>query len=217
MMRSLAWAALVLLASCRGWLGIDDHVDAGASHGDTSCPTYFEDNDHDGHGDPEKSVTSCVRPMNVAEHDDDCNDNERYAWTNRREDCDRIDNDCDGVADTCPSGCSSLSRAGVSYMVCLTPETWDTAEAKCEASGFHLAWIDDDPENTFLGGEIVFDAWLGGNQTVQGGRWVWGNGIVISAFHWGAYEPSGGDCIMSRGDKWDAHDCTNTRPYLCER
>jgi hypothetical protein len=158
-----------------------------------------------------------MRPANVVENSDDCNDNERYAWSLRREDCDKIDNNCDGVVDECPSQCSALQRGDVSYMLCLGLQTWDGAELKCEASGFHLAWIEDDAENTFVNDAIVFDVWVGGNQTVQGGRWLWGDGSQISTFYWGAYEPSGGDCLTVHSNKWDAQNCTNTRPFLCER
>ncbi len=71
----------------------DDVVDEGVQR------TFYEDLDGDGHGTTASTSDACWAPAGYAGTDDDCDDTEPLAWTDRAETCDGVDNDCDGQID----------------------------------------------------------------------------------------------------------------------
>lgn len=60
---------------------------------------YFADTDLDGFGDPNSTVTACVRPTGYVSDDTDCDDTNNRVYPNAEEICDGLDNDCDGDVD----------------------------------------------------------------------------------------------------------------------
>lgn len=76
--------------NCNGL--IDDNPIAGGL-------TLWQDADGDGHGVPLASIYACTGTVGYAALDDDCNDAEPLAWTGAVEECDGVDNDCDGLLD----------------------------------------------------------------------------------------------------------------------
>jgi len=65
--------------------------------------TWYPDADQDGHGEAgHDGVRACQPTISAALSDDDCDDTEPLANPDEPEAClDRIDNDCDGVVDSC--------------------------------------------------------------------------------------------------------------------
>ncbi|MCA9489146.1 MAG: putative metal-binding motif-containing protein [Myxococcales bacterium] len=61
--------------------------------------TFFRDDDDDGFGVTTDTVGACALPDGYAPAGDDCDDTERHVHPFAREDCDGIDNDCNGLAD----------------------------------------------------------------------------------------------------------------------
>ncbi|MEN0062510.1 MAG: MopE-related protein [Myxococcota bacterium] len=61
--------------------------------------TFYVDNDGDGRGTSDQTTEACFVPSGFAPTNDDCDDADPEAWTNRPELCDGIDNDCDGSID----------------------------------------------------------------------------------------------------------------------
>jgi len=61
--------------------------------------TFYEDLDGDGHGTSGATVMGCWVPDGFAPSNDDCDDADPEAWTDRPEECDAADNDCDGLID----------------------------------------------------------------------------------------------------------------------
>src|SRR5262245_65207019 len=93
--------------------------------------------------------------------------------------CDGLDNDCSGeVNDTCQNGCQVRVRDTDNrrYLFCSTKVNFATAKATCEASGFKLARIDDDAENTWARSTAsAIDGgswWLGGTDQATEGAWL---------------------------------------------
>ena len=71
---------------------------------DPGCPTftYFMDNDNDGYGDPNQPfVTTLTDPVagGASANNLDCNDTTYWINPGATEECDWVDNDCDGVID----------------------------------------------------------------------------------------------------------------------
>ncbi len=71
----------------------------------TTCPdgsepsSWFADLDGDGHGDPDQVREACERPWAFVASPDDCDDNDADRRPGRIDDCNDIDDDCDGDID----------------------------------------------------------------------------------------------------------------------
>ena len=76
--------------------GLDNDCDGAFDEGVTR--TFFPDADGDGYGDPDGApVDGCDPPMGFVEDGTDCEDDDRNINPGAGEDCDGIDNNCDGV------------------------------------------------------------------------------------------------------------------------
>jgi len=67
-----------------------DAVDAG---------TWYEDADGDGHGDAGTATVACDPPQGYVSIGDDCDDGDASVYPGAVEQCDGIDNDCNGATD----------------------------------------------------------------------------------------------------------------------
>jgi len=61
--------------------------------------TYYADADGDGFGDQLQSTTSCGRPQGFVDNGDDCDDTSAQVAPGAVEQCNDIDDDCDGLVD----------------------------------------------------------------------------------------------------------------------
>lgn len=75
----------------------DDNCDGEVDEGVQE--PFYVDADGDGHGAGSASGEACTPPAGTAATDDDCDDTDAAAWTDRPEQCDGRDNDCDGQID----------------------------------------------------------------------------------------------------------------------
>jgi hypothetical protein len=76
---------------------IDNNCDGDIDEG--LIATYYDDDDGDGYGDSDDSVTDCEAPSGYVTDDTDCDDSEAAANPGETEVCDDIDNDCDSDID----------------------------------------------------------------------------------------------------------------------
>jgi len=77
--------------------GIDNDCDALVDE-DLASP-WYADLDADGYGDPTTRVMACAAPVGFIADGTDCDDADAAIHPGAAEDCDGIDNDCDGVTD----------------------------------------------------------------------------------------------------------------------
>ncbi|MBX7224385.1 MAG: fibronectin type III domain-containing protein, partial [Chitinophagales bacterium] len=79
--------------------GIDDNCNGTIDENNVYI-TYYQDNDHDGYGTQNLSITTCDgAPFGFADNSDDCNDNDSTINPAGLDTIDGIDNDCDGLID----------------------------------------------------------------------------------------------------------------------
>ena len=76
-------------------------------------------------------------------------------------------------------------------------------------------------ENDFVRTLTSSSAWLGENDIVSDGTWVWEDGVACGGFtRWHSQEPSGGDneqCLVMTEDlngQWNDSSCSNEK-NLC--
>ncbi|MCK6522328.1 hypothetical protein L6R49_12915 [Myxococcota bacterium] len=77
--------------------GLTDDDDPGRLLASTSL--WYDDLDADGYGDPSASTQACEAPSAAVADDSDCDDGDAAVNPGATEDCDDLDNDCDGVVD----------------------------------------------------------------------------------------------------------------------
>ena len=148
--------------------------------------------------------------------------------------CDGVDNDCDGSVDEGAAGCpcETMIRGATTYLLCDRELSWPGARLHCESLGYQLVVIDDAVENA-----RIYDAisargfggtWIGHNDLLVEGDWVWLAGRPMVYTNWDDGEPNNGGCssededcgiIMTRegrSRRWDDRPCSSERRYICE-
>ena len=88
-----------------------------------------------------------------------------------------------------------------------------------------MATINSREENDFVRTLIPNDdAWLGANDIVSDGTWVWEDGVEWGGFiSWHSGEPNGGDseqCLAMRYDligEWNDDSCSKKRHHVCKK
>jgi hypothetical protein len=154
--------------------------------------------------------------------------------------CDGIDNDCSGKIDenVCREGCLGATRGSHRYMICPTLSQAAEALTACVREGMLLATIGDADENAWLHEKaveagITGSSFIGANDLVSEGRWVWpdggdfwlgtASGAPTSAryVNWDDDEPNNAlgleDCAVLRiSAKWNDINCLDPYAFICE-
>ena len=66
---------------------------------DAVWSTWYQDQDEDGYGDPDRGEDACAQPAGTVADGSDCNDHNAAVSPAAEESCDGMDDDCDGESD----------------------------------------------------------------------------------------------------------------------
>jgi len=136
----------------------DGAIDDDDSDLDTStATTWYDDTDGDGFGDATASTTSCVAPTGTVTDDTDCDDTDADVNPSASEECDGVDNDCDGDLDGGAEG------ADATCAVASCKEIYDAGAS----TGDGLYWVDPDDDGDT---SDAWEAWC--DMTNDGGGWT---------------------------------------------
>lgn len=78
--------------------GVDENCDGSIDEG-LPLTTYYYDSDHDTYGDPDLSIEACSRPVWYVALGTDCDDTNPNINPAHVEDCNGVDDNCNGIVD----------------------------------------------------------------------------------------------------------------------
>ncbi|MFT5355547.1 MAG: hypothetical protein ACI9KE_002766, partial [Polyangiales bacterium] len=115
--------------------GLDDDCDGAVDNGVLS--TFFRDGDGDDVGGPDSEL-ACAPSEGFIALGGDCNDEDEDINPSATEECDLVDNNCNGSrdeGDVCDSGCQPVEHDGHVYLFCTDGEGWTSARDRCRDTG----------------------------------------------------------------------------------
>ncbi len=158
---------------------------------------------------------------------EDCDDWNPEIHPGAAEQCNFVDDDCNGVLDDpaeCPSCQDTTGPHGEDYALCLDELTWDDARAHCQGRGQELASIHDDPTWDHLTWGFMelsgtWESWIGLNDLDEHGTWTWTDGTDLDHDHWAGDAPVPEDfgfhCVTNSVEGWWNQPCDETRRFIC--
>lgn len=134
------------------------------------------------------------------------------------------------------SNCSPDVHARHVYWTCTNDRSWNDADTRCQSrTRTNLVRVETADENDYLNGRISSEAWIGGNDIAQEGKWRWSapgntlfwNGAANGAAAAGQYsgwhsgqpdDAQGADCaaLVKNTAEWDDRACSSVRDFVCE-
>ncbi len=209
--------------------GDDNDCDGTIDEDAVDQVTSYVDADNDGFGADGSGVVGCEVPVGNVLIDGDCDDSRSSVQPGASEDCDGIDENCDGQIDeganTCP--CAVEQYEGKAYAFCADPPSpWLAAQLLCNTYGYDLVSINDDLENTFVTDAADFydggtDWWIGYTDQVSEGTFLWEDGSGSTYTNWEPGQPNdflGQDCAeLDTDGTWNDTSCLFTfQAFICE-
>lgn len=183
----------------------------------------------------------CVDPLRSPDRDGDgvpgcgldCDDVDSSRHPGATEQCNLIDDNCDGIVDeieVCEHCVTVRSEAPTSVDFCFVPSGWSAAELDCRSRGGHLVSLhsERDVELLLLPASLFTlpnsPRWIGANDRLEEGVFVWSDQSPFDFAMWAPSEPNnfGGDehCAAlypHTVGRWNDVHCDLALPYYCSR
>ena len=118
--------------------GKDDNCDRVIDEGLPNPQSFYRDEDGDGVGDTTALVPACMAPPGYSALNGDCAPLDPSKFPGAAEQCNNLDDDCDGVADTLETAFADSDSASTSRFPCTVPQANGICRAgtfRCEAQG----------------------------------------------------------------------------------
>ena len=170
---------------------------------------------------------------------EDCDDTNASIHPGAAEQCNIIDDDCDGTVDeddVCPCPVHYWPDESHPYLYCEMAQSWTDASDYCSALGYQLATVDSAEELSWItetSGSVakLNYWWLGFTDAEAEGSWKWMDGSEALYINWCDGEPNNShgqecypetteDCAMlnwGEGGCWNDYPCGCDWPYfICE-
>ncbi|XP_052414569.1 ladderlectin-like isoform X2 [Carassius gibelio] len=102
--------------------------------------------------------------------------------------------------------------------------TWIEAERNCIDQHANLASVNKEEENSFLLGLLpspTTRCWIGVQDAVEEGEWLWSDGTNYDYDNWCTGEPNNlnvencGEINWTSDECWNDSTCTNPKGYIC--
>jgi hypothetical protein len=139
--------------------------------------------------------------------------------------CDARDNNCVSGVDEAGCGCTRRTPNGNVYQFCTTAVDWSTAQAECDAWGYHLPDFATSSENNSFSsnGDGVTNNniwWIGANDIATEDAFVWESGLPYGYENFSVFDDNQDDvdCVAlgTRFGTWVTYDCDDALDYACE-
>jgi hypothetical protein len=162
---------------------------------------------------------------------DDCDDENPDVHPGATEECNFMDDDCNGIIDdpvTCPRcmGPESPDGSTAQYHFCFEPQTWPDARQHCIDRGWDLVSIHDEPTWEFVTFGMMerfgsWMTWIGLNDRDAEGSFVWTDGSALDfepwceecPRPWGEIE----DCVVTSPEGWFDMPCEEEpHAFVCQ-
>ena len=129
-----------------------------------------------------------------------------------------------GGDDLCNAGWTAFDKN--CYLISSERLPWTESRLQCQSMGSDLVVIETEAENNFLEHKLSNEAWIGLNDWMYEGEWVWSDRSLASTTwqNWDYGQPDNNmfgikDCASISADNglWRTHSCTVHLAVICER
>ena len=128
---------------------VDDDCDTEVDEGDAVDPeTWHLDSDGDGYGDPARATDACVAPSGYVGNSADCDDVDPAVSPDATEQCNAVDDDCDGTTDESDATDAptwfldadgdGYGRFDIYEVACTAPADFVDNDTDCDDSEVHV-------------------------------------------------------------------------------
>ncbi|XP_042223021.1 macrophage mannose receptor 1-like [Homarus americanus] len=107
------------------------------------------------------------------------------------------------------------------YFFSTDEQTWSSAASVCSANDAKLASIVTWAEQDFIFDHQRSESWVGLNDRLNEGTYVWSDGSKLTITNWNNGEPSGTgeNCVQIKADtgKWNDNSCDQKLTFSCKK
>ena len=157
----------------------------------------------------------------------DCDDENADIHPGAEEQCNWVDDDCNGVLDDpeeCPSCLEEIGPDDSEYALCMEWLSWEDAHQYCIDRGQDLASIHDEITWEILTWGILelmgeWESWIGLNDLEETGNFTWTDGSPLDYAAWfeeAPFEEPDAHCVANTVEGWWNTSCDSEHVFICK-